>query len=55
MKAILKYVKCEYCNNLTDINDNTVTHREAAEPIWVCPDCENEEVLDWLAGGHERS
>ncbi len=36
--SILEHVKCEYCDNATDIDNPEVTHRESAEPIWICPD-----------------
>jgi transcription elongation factor Elf1 len=41
-KPLLEYVNCEYCNAATTITDPTVTHRESAGPIWICPTCEKE-------------
>lgn len=38
MKIIKEYVLCEYCNKMTEIDNPEVTHREAAEPIWICPE-----------------
>lgn len=36
-RNIVEYVKCEYCDAAIDANDPSVTHREAANDIWICP------------------
>lgn len=38
-RDIVEYVQCNYCDAAIDATDPTVTHREAGDDLWTCPEC----------------